>query len=77
MWGIDDLVERLGSVDRTVILKALITWEDLGVLAVESETTYRLLEVAEAAGSGHRFNRTANRPGKYVRIVVLSSSRTI
>ncbi|EIN12815.1 ubiquitin-protein ligase [Punctularia strigosozonata HHB-11173 SS5] len=64
VWDIDDLVKILGSVDRTVVLKALITWEDLGVLAEDGETTYRLLEVAEPAGSSRRFGRGASGPGK-------------
>jgi anaphase-promoting complex subunit 2 len=47
MWTLDELSSRVGSVDRTAALKALITWVDLGVLKEDIENNFRLLERAE------------------------------
>ncbi|KAJ7621878.1 hypothetical protein DFH06DRAFT_1340882 [Mycena polygramma] len=49
IWTVDELIGGAGAVDRTAALKALITWIDLGVLKVDKENTFRLLEVTEEA----------------------------
>lgn len=50
----DDLIPRVGSVDRSSALKALETWVDLGVLKEDVENSFRLLEIAEEATPGAR-----------------------
>ncbi|PFH45921.1 hypothetical protein AMATHDRAFT_70905 [Amanita thiersii Skay4041] len=47
VWSMDELIEAVGSVDRSAALKALITWVDLEVLKEDAEDTFRLLEVSE------------------------------
>jgi len=47
VWAIDDLIARVGAVDRTAALRALLTWVDMGVLKQDGEDVYRLMEVAE------------------------------
>lgn len=47
IWTMDELISKVGSVDRSATLKALTTWVDLGVLKEVSPNTYRLLNVAE------------------------------
>ncbi|KAF9457049.1 hypothetical protein BDZ94DRAFT_1176426 [Collybia nuda] len=44
--------KRVGSVDRSAALKALLTWVDLGVLKEDIEGTFRLLEVTEEPSAG-------------------------
>jgi len=60
VWSLDSLIQRVGSVDRSSALKALVTWVDLGVLKEDSENSFRLLEVAEEATPGTR--PAASRP---------------
>lgn len=50
----DDLIPRVGAVDRSMALKALATWVDLGVLKEDTENSFRLLEIAEEAAPGTR-----------------------
>ena len=52
VWSLDGLIPRVGSVDRSSALKALVTWVDLGVLKENSENSFQLLEVAEEATPG-------------------------
>jgi len=47
VWTLDSLITRVGLVDRSSALKALVTWVDLGVLKEDGEHSFRLLEVAE------------------------------
>ncbi|KDQ62714.1 hypothetical protein JAAARDRAFT_30609 [Jaapia argillacea MUCL 33604] len=54
LWTIEDLVAKLGGVDKASALKSLGTWVDLGVLKEEEDFKYRLLETAEAETSGGR-----------------------
>ncbi|KAF7986975.1 hypothetical protein HWV62_33 [Athelia sp. TMB] len=54
VWTVDDLIPRVGSVDRSSALKALETWVDLGVLKEDVENSFRLLEIAEEATPGAR-----------------------
>ncbi|KAI0322405.1 ubiquitin-protein ligase [Amylostereum chailletii] len=49
-WSVDDLISRVGAVDRTASLKALLAWVDLGVLKDEGGDHFRLLEKADASG---------------------------
>ena len=51
---LDELSSRVGSVDRTAALKALVTWVDLGVLKEDTENSFRLLEIAEQPTPGAR-----------------------
>ncbi|KAL0961464.1 hypothetical protein HGRIS_006408 [Hohenbuehelia grisea] len=53
-WSIDGLVDATRVPDKTAILKALLTWVNLGVLREESETTFSLLEVAGDVPVGSR-----------------------
>jgi len=53
----DELIEAVGSVDRSAALKALITWVDLGVLKEDTEDTFRLLEIAEEPSAEPRERR--------------------
>ncbi|KAI0632358.1 hypothetical protein C8Q77DRAFT_1125177 [Trametes polyzona] len=53
-WTVDELVAELKSVEKSAILKALITWVDLGVVKEEETDRYKLLEVAEAESSGQK-----------------------
>lgn len=46
----DELVESLESVERPVVIKALGTWIDLGVIKETDPDTFRLLKVAEDTG---------------------------
>jgi hypothetical protein len=52
VWSLDSLIPRVGSVDRSSALKALVTWVDLGVLKEDTENSFRLLEVAEDVTPG-------------------------
>ena len=54
----DELIEAVGSVDRSAALKALISWVDLGVLKEDVEDTFRLLELAEEPSTEVREKRT-------------------
>lgn len=63
-WTMDELIAQVGSVDRAVARKALMTWVDLGVLK-ENETAWKLLERAEA---GSASNVTASRSGTLLEI---------
>ncbi|OBZ71191.1 Anaphase-promoting complex subunit 2 [Grifola frondosa] len=53
-WTVDELVNKIGSIDRSSALKALATWVDLGVLKEDDNSQYKLLETADASGSGSR-----------------------
>ncbi|KAF8625915.1 hypothetical protein AX17_006641 [Amanita inopinata Kibby_2008] len=57
VWSMDQLIEAVGSIDRSAALKALITWVDLGVLKEDVEDTFRLLEVAEEPSAEPRERR--------------------
>ncbi|KAG6894110.1 hypothetical protein C0992_007462, partial [Termitomyces sp. T32_za158] len=52
IWTVDELIEGVGSVDRSAALNALLTWVDRGVLKEDTEGTFRLLEVAEEPSAG-------------------------
>ncbi|OSX59891.1 hypothetical protein POSPLADRAFT_1149567 [Postia placenta MAD-698-R-SB12] len=55
LWTVDELIARVGSVDRTSALRALMTWAEMGVLKEDGDNRYRLLEVAEdGSSSGSR-----------------------
>ncbi|KIM39184.1 hypothetical protein M413DRAFT_415749 [Hebeloma cylindrosporum] len=47
IWVLEDLIEAVGSVDRSAALKALSTWVDHGVLIEDPEFTFNLLERAD------------------------------
>ena len=47
VWTLDELTSRVGSIDRSAALKALVTWVDMGVLKEDGENTFRLLELTE------------------------------
>jgi hypothetical protein len=49
VWTLEELIRRVGPVDRTAALSAILTWIDLGVLKEETENTFRLLDKAEEA----------------------------
>ncbi|KAF8349626.1 hypothetical protein F5887DRAFT_1059783 [Amanita rubescens] len=57
VWSMDELIEAVGSVDRSAALKSLITWVDLGVLKEDTEDTFRLLEMAEEPSAEPRERR--------------------
>jgi anaphase-promoting complex subunit 2 len=63
VWTLDELTSRVGSVDRSAALKALVTWVDMGILKEDVENTFRLLEVKEERTPGAR--GTIVRPGKF------------
>ncbi|KZT73754.1 hypothetical protein DAEQUDRAFT_754204 [Daedalea quercina L-15889] len=50
-WTVDELIARVGSVDRSAAIKSLTTWVDMGVLKEEISNQYVLLEVAEDGSS--------------------------
>jgi len=50
VWELDDLIAAVGSLNRGVIIKALGTWVDLGVLKEDPENTFVLLEHEEQGG---------------------------
>ncbi|KAM5531321.1 hypothetical protein V8D89_015036 [Ganoderma adspersum] len=50
-WDVAELAAEI-KVDRAAVLKALMTWVDLGVLKEEDTTRYKLLEVAEDGPAG-------------------------
>jgi len=49
VWNVNDLVERVGMIERSAALKALFAWVDRGVLREETENAdvqcFRLLEL--------------------------------
>jgi anaphase-promoting complex subunit 2 len=45
---VDELILRVGSVNRSAAVKALATWVDMRVLSDDSDDVFRLLSVAEA-----------------------------
>lgn len=49
-WTLDELVNAVGSVDKSAAIKALSTWIDHGVLKEDPENTFNLLERAEERG---------------------------
>ncbi|KAI0045093.1 ubiquitin-protein ligase [Auriscalpium vulgare] len=49
-WSVEELISRVGAVERGVAVKALLTWVDLGVLKEEEGHTFRLLETADSSG---------------------------
>lgn len=50
VWTVNDLVERVGPIERPVALRALLAWVDRGVLREENDEAdmqcFRLLESA-------------------------------
>jgi hypothetical protein len=50
VWTVNDLIERVGPIERPVALKALLAWVDRGVLREENDEAdiqrFRLLESA-------------------------------
>lgn len=60
-WGVAALAAEI-KVDKAAVLKALMTWVDLGVLKEEDTTRYKLLEVAEDGPAG---TKAATRQGVY------------
>ena len=50
VWTVNDLIERVGPIERTAALKALLAWVDRGVLREENDAAdiqrFRLLESA-------------------------------
>ncbi|KAH9841592.1 uncharacterized protein C8Q71DRAFT_737818 [Rhodofomes roseus] len=56
-WTVDELIARVGSVDRPAALKALATWVDMGVVKEGAPNQYILLEVAEDAATHPRPTR--------------------
>ena len=50
VWAVNDLIERVGPLDRSAALKALLAWVDRGVLREERDGAdvqrFRLLESA-------------------------------
>jgi len=65
LWEFDALLKAVGSVHRSVAIKALATWVDLGVLKEDSENTFLLLERAEEGG-GPSVARDPSRHGKFL-----------
>lgn len=61
LWTLDELIPRVGSVDRNSALKALATWVDMGVLKEDTENSFRLLEVAEEASLGTKSSALRSR----------------
>ena len=61
-WTLDELALRVGSIDRSAAVKALMTWIDLGVLKEESENTFKLLEMVDDGTADPR--AMAPKPGK-------------
>ncbi|KAI0953198.1 hypothetical protein AcW1_007481 [Taiwanofungus camphoratus] len=59
VYTVDELVVKVGSVDRSVALKALMTWVDMGVLREDGGNRFKLLEVAEG---GTNAKITSSRP---------------
>ena len=53
-WTVPDLIAKIGAIERPAALKALATWVELGVLKEDTPDCYRLLKVAEAAGTTSR-----------------------
>lgn len=58
VWTVNDLIERVGPIERPVALKALLAWVDRGVLREENDENdeagmqrFRLLESAPTDGS--------------------------
>lgn len=49
IWTVDELILRVGSVDRTSALKALLAWVDRGVLQEDKDDTFKLLEEVDAS----------------------------
>ena len=54
IWTVNELIDKVGSVDKMAALRALTTWVDLGVLKEEDDEQFRLLNVAEDASSSSR-----------------------
>ena len=52
VWTVNDLIERVGPIERPAALKALLAWVDRGVLREENDGAdvqrFRLLESAQA-----------------------------
>ncbi len=50
VWTVNDLIERVGPIERPAALKALLAWADRGVLCEENDDgdmqRFRLLESA-------------------------------
>jgi len=69
VWSLDSLIPRVGSVDRSSALKALVTWVDLGVLKEDTENSFRLLEVAEEPTPGTK--PAVSRPSALVSAMIL------
>ncbi|EGO24136.1 hypothetical protein SERLADRAFT_416324 [Serpula lacrymans var. lacrymans S7.9] len=52
VWTLDELISRVGPINRNMASKALATWVDMGVLKEDEENIFRLLEIAEEPTSG-------------------------
>lgn len=46
-WAFDDLLEAVGSVSKSALIKALATWIELGVLKEDPENVFVLLDRKE------------------------------
>lgn len=53
-WTIDELVSRVGSIDRTAALKGLLAWVDRGVLKEHEGEKFVLLETADNSGEAKK-----------------------
>ncbi|TFY75769.1 hypothetical protein EWM64_g8243 [Hericium alpestre] len=66
VWTVKDLIERVGSIERSSAMRALISWVDRGVLKADGEDQFRLLEQADADHS--------NRPR---RVIMMEEEPTV
>ena len=57
VWTTDELIGKIGSIERPVIVKALGTWIELGVIKEDGPSTFRLLHEAEAKGASKSSHR--------------------
>lgn len=53
-WTVDELVARVGSIDRTAALKGLLAWVDRGVLKEHEGEKFILLETADSSGEASK-----------------------
>ncbi|KAI0801938.1 hypothetical protein BC629DRAFT_1284384 [Irpex lacteus] len=54
----EEIIEKIGSIERPAVIKALGTWIELGVIKQDETNKFRLLHVAEAAAGP----KSAQRP---------------
>lgn len=59
VWTVDEIIARVSKVDRAMIIRALGTWLDHGVVKDEGQETFRLLNVSDAANGT---SQPASRP---------------